>query len=964
MDPLQKRYHDQLEPPVQAAVEADAGDLQALDSPHGQGSWHSGAISGDLSRSLERVQLQETWLQQQQQQPLLELSGSHSAADPINSAGLFNAALADPIPSSLDPQGLGAQILDAQLLDARQLEALEQAIAWELRPAPAGASTLLDSADGLLELAQSNLAAADAAGLLDQAIGRAFPDADQAALRSAATAFLQGDQAPTLQWAQFERSTILGAYLGESGTILLSDQLRDGPAPRLQAVLLEELGHWLEQTAGLADSPGDEGQIFAQLLLGADASQVAPARGDRDQVWLNLDGRRVAAELAELPSRLSPAPGPLPPLVVGEDSGLSSLGLANLEYTSPDNQPLSVRITALPPADQGRIVLVEGPGNQETPVDLATTYSLDQLRGMQFRTVPDAFTPVEDTLPFFSFEVALAGSAPGTGLQETITIRVLPVNEAPTASGGGSTGRLLPFLAINASALQANAATGSFEPLPLGLGEPANGAAEGGAVVFTPGVSQVEGEEQQLLDVVEITALPPAELGQIVLADGTPVNLTTLYTLEQLAGMQFLPAAGIDDLDTAQRDSEFRFRLRDNGAEAQGADDNQIQQEFSLAILYVSDPTDGAEDASAEQQAPASTAGQSGASDLASASPSTIQNPVVVVADQEEASPANARQSRPSANASAASASSGGGGEAAEVAQPANQAPGSVAFAVKEGYPGKKDGTDSGGDRDSQGKVDDPQPSGKDPRQRGLRLDPIERLASAASAEPGSLMERLNDTNVLGINLMDALALGAGVLYLLFGPMALQAGRGGIAGLLAGRKGAAAAVAGAERAVLALYLMRLESGGQQLMAARVGKGSLTVLAQQDLAASADSSQRQAALQQLLSTLESQRFELLLLDPRLDPGGGKAADQLQQLAEKRQPLVTEPLAAPVASCSEAQLAQLRAWLNKPSSGVPQDLPVVQALQQRQQAYQATMAEEQASMASLVELSLALAWSKRP
>jgi hypothetical protein len=85
--------------------------------------------------------------------------------------------------------------------------------------------------------------------------------------------------------------------------------------------------------------------------------------------------------------------------------------------------------------------------------------------------------------------------------------------------------------------------------------------------------------------------------------------------------------------------------------------------------------------------------------------------------------------------------------------------------------------------------------------------------------------------------------------------------------------------------------------------------------------------------------------------------------VDQLSERRQSLATEQLSAPLAACSDNELVQLRAWLNKPSGTLPQDLPLFQLLQQRQQSYAANLPEQQATMASLIELSLALAWSER-
>jgi alpha-tubulin suppressor-like RCC1 family protein len=61
----------------------------------------------------------------------------------------------------------------------------------------------------------------------------------------------------------------LGAYAGSSGTIYLNAewlQTADGEA--VLAVLSEELGHHLDAILNRVDTPGDEGELFAALLLG------------------------------------------------------------------------------------------------------------------------------------------------------------------------------------------------------------------------------------------------------------------------------------------------------------------------------------------------------------------------------------------------------------------------------------------------------------------------------------------------------------------------------------------------------------------------------------------------------------------------------------------------------------------------------------------------------------------------
>jgi hypothetical protein len=255
--------------------------------------------------------------------------------------------------------------------------------------------------------------------------------------------------------------------------------------------------------------------------------------------------------------------------------------------------------------------------------------------------------------------------------------------------------------------------------------------------------------------------------------------------------------------------------------------------------------------------------------------------------------------------------------------------------------------------------------AGEDKGQRGLKLDPIQQLGSAATAEPATLLEQLSDTNILGTNLLDALALGAGVLYLLYGPKAIETGKGGLGTWLAGfgRRSGGAAAASVERAVLALFLTRVEGGKQQLVAARIGMGSLRLLAQRELGRDADADQLGGELQALLEQLPGQEAELLLLDPRLNAAASSTAAELNRLAPHQEPLASDLLAAPLAACSDSELAQLRTWLNKPSATSIEGLAIAELLRQRQQSYQSNLPAEQAGVASMIELSLALAWSQR-
>jgi len=270
---------------------------------------------------------------------------------------------------------------------------------------------------------------------------------------------------------------------------------------------------------------------------------------------------------------------------------------------------------------------------------------------------------------------------------------------------------------------------------------------------------------------------------------------------------------------------------------------------------------------------------------------------------------------------------------------------------------------------DTQGKLADAQGTGDqgekgdgdDQRRRGLRLNPIDNLAVSNEAVSGGVLEQLSETNILGTNLLDALALGAGILYLLYGPKAIENSKRGLRGWLSGW-GKQNAPAAGEKTVIAFFLMRDERGSTQVMAARVEPSGTKLLGQQPVANANSPLSIQESLQELMNQFSAPSVDIALLDPRLGTGGD-AMESINAAASRRLDFDQQELIGQINRCSDAELEQLRAWLNKPSTSAVENLPIFQTLQSRNEFYQAYLPKEQASMASLIELSLALTWSQR-
>ena len=241
-----------------------------------------------------------------------------------------------------------------------------------------------------------------------------------------------------------------------------------------------------------------------------------------------------------------------------------------------------------------------------------------------------------------------------------------------------------------------------------------------------------------------------------------------------------------------------------------------------------------------------------------------------------------------------------------------------------------------------------------------------EQSDEAETKTQSTLLKNLSEGSLMGNNLLDALALGAGVLYALYAPKAVDTGKKGWKQLLNRfRKQANGGnVSIPEKNVLSVFAMKMPNGSERLMAARVGMGGIEVIAQQDLPADVrlgqpgSDTQIDYGVTQLLGKLEGKRFDLALIGPKLR----NQSPLVQAIATESQLLNTQSLVDRLSTCSSADIAALQEWLNKPSTTPPESSPVFDLLNERLQRYGSDLAQEQASMSSLIELSVAMGWSQ--
>ena len=93
-----------------------------------------------------------------------------------------------------------------------------------------------------------------------------------------------------------------GAYAASSNKIYLSDKfVSTASSQSLNAVILEEIGHWVDTQVNAVDSPGDEGEIFSALVRGESLSnqQLAQLKAENDHAIIQIQGQAVEIEKAQ-----------------------------------------------------------------------------------------------------------------------------------------------------------------------------------------------------------------------------------------------------------------------------------------------------------------------------------------------------------------------------------------------------------------------------------------------------------------------------------------------------------------------------------------------------------------------------------------------------------------------------------------------------------------------------------------
>ncbi len=157
-------------------------------------------------------------------------------------------------------------------------------------------------------------------------------------------------QLPPITVKNLGNSGIFGAYSSSINKIYISQALIDsGDATTLKAVLLEEIGHFIDAQINSSDTPGDEGQLFSALVRGEvlTEEQIAAIREENDAATITVDGQAISVEMAfGTPTNFSVGTSPVS-VTVGDFNGDGKSDLATANYNGGN---VSVFLNADPTA--------------------------------------------------------------------------------------------------------------------------------------------------------------------------------------------------------------------------------------------------------------------------------------------------------------------------------------------------------------------------------------------------------------------------------------------------------------------------------------------------------------------------------------------------------------------------------------------------------------------------------------
>lgn len=235
-------------------------------------------------------------------------------------------------------------------------------------------------------------------------------------------------------------------HTGAERIYLNADWVADAPVEMQVRVLLEELGHAIDQRLNAAvDTEGDEGELFSARIVGKnlDGDQRAAIQIEKDRATLVLDHREIDVELASSGSTTASLN-----YVLGDAAQPMQTGVTLTRVSGETHGAVSIRIANAQTGDRITVGTTSSAGS--TPASISYLASGTATGTVWIATVQWNYTVGTDTITFV--QQTLSSTNSDNLARQQALLRAMSYSSTATAETAPVAARTVTFTAQGSSA--------------------------------------------------------------------------------------------------------------------------------------------------------------------------------------------------------------------------------------------------------------------------------------------------------------------------------------------------------------------------------------------------------------------------------------------------------------------------------------------------------------------------------